>query len=158
MSKVGLPDWIIDKPQVELPLRQFRRVIAQPEIETVRILLRLLVPAAGVVAILHHLHVLVSRKLRSDTEHLSPVERRAHDGDIKVSPCHQAHRSAPDNDGVADGTKHPLKVKLHTDLLGLCLECSLPVQEFGWLVGGAICRVDHHSCCLCRGRSDRVLP
>ena len=74
MSKVGLPDWIIDKPQVELPLRQFRRVIAQPEIETVRILLRLLVPAAGVVAVLHRLHVLVSRKPRSDTEYLSPVE------------------------------------------------------------------------------------
>jgi hypothetical protein len=143
MCKVGLPGWVIDEPQVELPLRQYCRMVTQPDIQTVRVLLRILVPAAAVVAVLHRLHVLVHGKLGGDGDHPSLVEGRAHDGEVNISPRHQAERSASDEHRVADGTEHSVKVKLCADVLRLRLQCSLPGQEFRWLVAAALRHVTH---------------
>jgi predicted RNA polymerase sigma factor len=61
----------------------------------------------------------------------------------KISPSHQAERSASDEDRVADGTEHLGKVKLRADVLRLRLQCSLPGQEFRWLVAAALRHVGH---------------
>jgi hypothetical protein len=52
MREVRLPGRVVDEPHIELPLRQIHRMAAQSDIQTVRVILQMLLPATAVVTVL----------------------------------------------------------------------------------------------------------